>query len=748
MNNKPKMLLLLPPAFLYPMGAACVAATLENAEYDYDIYAFFYDNRAWFKRNRVGTDKICKGAAVRNIAAPVSQDILFELISKEQYDYLLVGGLVGFFRWFYGILPQVKGYNPNCKIIMGGGITKDLPENTLFEKLDVDYILKGEAETNLIELLHLLSKEKPRLCDLLKIPGLCWKDSTSTIRKNATVRFDIEKNIVRPAWDSFNIEEYIALSDTLLRFNMTFFPILVGRGCPNVCAFCSPSVGLFTPCSVDSVISEMKYWVEKYNFDLFFIYSEVAFVDESYTQDFCHKYIKEIGKPWVGQIRTDVNFSVETYRLIKESHCIFMGMGFESSNDRVLKIMKKRTTFSDHLRNLTRAKEAGLNVFGNFMFGHETETADEIKETFNFINQYDLIQGPANGLATIIIYPGTSYYRTAEKNGLIDDPFKFLLSYAMKAGISSVDIREKYDASRLNISALSNDEFYTVVCTENIKHRRIYSKRHAAVDVKRTFEFGSVPGFVFEGECPTCRNLVKFDSKVYLNPLNITKICEGCYYTLVLNIYQFSETENYLKDIKEGIEQSNKIVVYGSWIMDLIYCDALSIPYEKIIAWVDPENPEVSDYKYFYHMPQLSLEKVKDYEYDTIITLKQRVLSTPRMIEKHGLNPQCKTINLLPDILNTDLANALRGKKIAIAGISDAVQKVKKLLETENSVGRLDHFSDVLEICNENNKYDFVVFDKDEYGINRKEFAQNSRYQINEILHVEFLYDGGFYTGC
>jgi predicted CopG family antitoxin len=450
----------------------------------------------------------------------------------------------------------------------------------------------------------------------------------------------------------------------------------------------------------------------------------------------------------VGQIRTDVNFSAETYRLIKESHCIFMGMGFESSNDRVLKIMKKRTTFSDHLRNLTRAKEAGLNVFGNFMFGHETETADEIKETFNFINQYDLIQGPANGLATIIIYPGTSYYRTAEKNGLIDDPFKFLLSYAMKAGISSVDIREKYDASRLNISALSNDEFYTFVCTENIKHRRIYSKRHAAVDVKRTFEFGSVPGFVFEGECPTCRNLVKFDSKVYLNPLNITKICEGCYYTLVLNIYQFSETENYLKDIKERIEQSNKIVVYGSWIMDLIYCDALSIPYEKIIAWVDPENPEVSDYKYFYHMPQLSLEKVKDYEYDTIITLKQRVLSTPRMIEKHGLNPQCKTINLLPDILNTDLANALRGKKIAIAGISDAVQKVKKLLETENSVGRLDHFSDVLEICNENNKYDFVVFDKDEYGINRKEFAQNSRYQINEILHVEFLYDGGFYTGC
>lgn len=748
MNNKPKLLLLLPPAFLYPMGAAYVAATLENAEYDYDIYAFFYDNRSWFKRNRVGTDMTCKRGGCRNISASVSQDVLFELISKEKYDYLLVGGLVGFFRWFYGILPQVKGYNPNCKIIMGGGITKDLPENTLFEKLDVDYILKGEAETNLVELLNLLSKEKPKLCDLLKIPGLCWKDSTSTIRKNATVRFDIDKNIVSPAWDSFNIEEYISLSDTLLRFDKTFFPILAGRGCPNVCAFCSPSIGRFTPYSVDSVISEMTHWAGRYDFDFFAIYSEVAFDDEGYTQEFCRRYKREIDKPWVGQIRTDVMFSAETYRMMKESGCMYMGMGFESASDRILRIMKKRTTFSDHMRNMSQAKEAGLNVFGNFMFGHETETAEEIRETFSFLNQYDLIQGPANGLASIIIYPGTSYYRTAEKNGLIDDPFKFLLSYSMRAGISSVDVREKYDASSLNISALSNDEFYDVVCTENIKHRRIYSKRHAAVDVERTFELGSVPGFVFEGKCPTCRNLVKFDSKAYLNPHNITKLCESCYYTVVLDVYQFSETENYLEDIKKRIERSNKIVVYGSWIMDLIFCGALSIPYEKIIAWVDPNNSEVSNYKYFYHMPQLSLEKLKEYEYDIIITLKPRVLSTPRIIEEHGLNSQCKTMNLLPDVLNTDIAKALRGKKIAIAGISDAVQKVKELIEAENSAGSIDHFSDVLEIRKENSKYDFVVFDKDEHGIDRLDFTQNSRYQINEILYVEFLYDGGFYTRC
>lgn len=169
---------------------------------------------------------------------------------------------------------------------MGGEITNDIPENVVFEKLRVDYILKGEAETNLTELLTLLSRQNAiSLSDMSEIPGLCWKDSSSAIRKNRVVRFDLENNSILPAWDAFHIKEYIALSDILYRFNMTFFPIMPGRGCSNTCAFCSPSIGRFAPRPVDSVISEMKY-----DFDFFFLYSEIAFEDEKYAQKFCQKY--------------------------------------------------------------------------------------------------------------------------------------------------------------------------------------------------------------------------------------------------------------------------------------------------------------------------------------------------------------------------------------------------------------------------------------------------------------------------
>lgn len=753
MTRKPKILLLLPPAFLYPLGAAYVASTLRNAGYDFDIYGFFYDNRAWLKKNTVNTENnpAHEKSKVHKISSFLSHDFLLELIAKENYHYILVGGLVGFFRWFYQILPQIKGYNPSCKIIMGGGITKDLAENIIFEKLHVDYILKGEAETNLVALLNNLEQNSSNIStkEIRNIPGLCWKDNSSAIKKNPTLRLDLEEKDILPAWDAFNIEEYITLSDTLFRFNKTFFPILAGRGCPNVCAFCSPSIGRFTPRSIDSVISEMKLWIEKYDFDFFFIYSEVAFNDEKYTQIFCKRYKEEITKPWVGQLRTDVQFSLETYKLMKESGCMFISMGFESANDRVLKVMKKNTTFSDHIRNMRLAKEAKINIFGNFMFGHATETAEEISETFSFLNKYDLMNSPQNGLATIITYPGTAYYRSAEHNGLINDPFKYLLTYSLKAGINSVNLREKDDTTFLNISALSNDKFYETVCTENIKHRRLYSKRHAAIEIVRNLDFGCNAGFIFKGKCPTCGETVNFDRNTYRSPLNITKICDTCFYTVNLDLYQFPEIEAHLDLLKKKLEKSQKIVVYGSWIMDLIFCGSLSFPYEKIIAWIDPGNIEVSDYKYIYHMPQMSRKDLKECEYDTIITLKPRMLSTHQLMETNCINTKCQVVHLFPDILNDDIVKKLIDKNIATIGMNVSVEKIHKLLIANNISKSIEHFNTTEDACTDNRKYDFIIFDPLENDtMNRQTFTQNTSYQLDEVIPVDFLYDGGFYSGC
>ena len=429
MKKEQKILLVVPPSFLYPMGFAYVAAVLRKAGKNFDVFGFFYDDRAWF--DRIDTSDRGKQDDIVNLSSADSEAFFFELVEREAYDLILLGGLVGFFRWFRELLPRLKETAPRSRLVLGGGITKDVSERMLFDHLGIDFILRGEAETNLTDFLAALENPDPEGGLLTAVPGLVCRDRQPDSTTRPALRLDLSDSSILPAWDIFNAEEYIKLSDTLFRMERTFFPILAGRGCPNVCAFCSPSVGRFLPRSVDSTISEMKHWADTYEFDFFFIYSEIAFMDEEFTREFCARVSAEIGKPWMGQIRTDVTFSVDTYRLMKDSGCMFINMGFESANDRVLKRMNKGTTVDDHLRNVNRAREAGLRVFGNFMFGHDSETAEEIRETFDFLNRYDLISGPANGLAGIIIYPGTKYHRIAQKRGLTGDPLDFLLTYSV-----------------------------------------------------------------------------------------------------------------------------------------------------------------------------------------------------------------------------------------------------------------------------------------------------------------------------
>ncbi len=731
---KNKILLIIPPVDLYPLGPAYVASVLESERKGYDVYGFNYNNSAWYKKNSL---KENKEELVSNIPANNAIENLFQIVRDNQYTYILIGGLVGFFRWFHTIIPTIKGLSPNSIVIMGGGITKDLKGSILFEKLGIDYILGGEAETNLSMFINLLEQGKVNYKEFSCIPGLCWKDNSGAVHKNPTSRFDINKNLVLREWDSLNVEKYIKLSSTWLRSDKTFFPILIGRGCSNVCAFCSPSIGKFTTSDIDNVINEMKYWRSKYDFDFFNTYSEIAFDDDEYTQEFCRRYIDEIGIPWVGQLRTNVNFYDKTYEIMNEANCMFLFFGFESSNDRVLKKMKKNATYGDHIRNLNQARKAGLKVFGNFMFGHLTETAEEIRETFDFISTYDLTSNPAYfGLASIITYPGTGYYRYAEKEGLINDPFQFLLSYSLKAGISDVNIRNITNDKKLNISALNDDDYFDVICSENIKYFFKYYEKHSIKDFESNFLLGENPGWIFSGDCPTCGNKIEFSKDSFVNPLNINTSCDNCYYTAIVDIYKLPEFKEILNNIKKQLNGSKRIVFVGSEIMDLLFNSSIALNYDNIISWYNHSDPNQSEKDFFYSKRQIKLKDLPESKCDTIVTIGE-VDCVHQII---GVDDKVQVVNIIPNIYNNHLLNLMKGKKIAIV-------KSKQLLSIihhfENINIEYEMYGSLTELINAE-LFDFVLFDPEKEQISRNIFSMRSQYRIEQIIEPSLINYGGY----
>lgn len=724
------------------MGAAYVSAVFEKTGYHYDMLGFFYDNSAWYRKYnsvKLSVGK-CNSEGFEFIESSKSMEFVFELFFKENYDFVFTGGLVGFFRWFLSILPQMKSLRPDCLFVIGGGITKDLGENVLFEKLKVDFILKGEAETNLHIFLNTILNKNFKYSDLYEIPGICWKNNAAALKKITTQRFDLSSNHVLPLWESLPIQEYIQRSVSLFDGGKTFFPIMVGRGCPNVCAFCSPSIGKFNASPAAHVIDEMHFWSEKYSFDYFFLYSEVAFDNEKYALEFCELYSKTLSIPWACQLRPDIQFETETYSKMKKAGCERLYYGFESGNDRILNVMKKHSTIADHVRNIERARAAGLRVFGSFVLGHATETAEEINETLEFVDQYDLAENPKCGVAALLIYPGTGYYSLAEKMGLVDDPFRFISSYSMKVSISSDTVRENENL-RLNITTMNNDSFFKTVCKKNIWRVRRFIDRHKAKDVETAFDRGLTPGFIYEGKCSTCGKLLNFNNFSQPNALDISIKCPECMYSSHIDFFSEHHLLAELEILNENFDRFDQIVFFGSDPMSVIFNPALSFPVDKLVGWIDPSNPSVSRRNYLYH---IKLKKINDLDLGCCLFLsnQSRKVTKKFFLDLDVCFNQENIVYIFPEKFNQHILPELEDKTVQFYGTSPEMNSVFYYL-AEHGKCKDIKWQEKIDL---KNSYDFVIIDSSDRQDDRYVLSQQTAYRIEQILYPSFFLELGCFA--
>jgi len=102
---------------------------------------------------------------------------------------------------------------------------------------------------------------------------------------------------------------------------------------------------------------------------------------------------------------------------IKEAGCWFIEMGIESGCDRLLKLIKKNTTKAEIAEAVQRARNAGLKVKGNFIFGFPTETKESLAETIQFATSIGLNYFQQNFLT---IWPGCELAANPEEFGHVE----------------------------------------------------------------------------------------------------------------------------------------------------------------------------------------------------------------------------------------------------------------------------------------------------------------------------------------
>ena len=101
-------------------------------------------------------------------------DLISNEILRSEYKYVLTGGLSAHFQQIKSLIESVQKENTEIITIVGGGIVTSMPE-VMYDYLKPDYIVLGEGEVTIVELMDALFNGK-RECK--HVNGIGFRDAS------------------------------------------------------------------------------------------------------------------------------------------------------------------------------------------------------------------------------------------------------------------------------------------------------------------------------------------------------------------------------------------------------------------------------------------------------------------------------------------------------------------------------------------------------------------------------------------
>jgi anaerobic magnesium-protoporphyrin IX monomethyl ester cyclase len=606
-----KILVIKPPYRMFPLGMAYVLSSLEKHGIDFD-----------FTDANFGND-------------------YKKLLKKNDYDAVATGGLISSFAFFNEVSRFARHIGLQVPLILGGGVTKDMRPEFLFDKLHFTYGIIGEAETSFPFLIEALWHEKG---ELETVPGLLYKDPRSgEIKKNPVRRLDFATADILPAWHRFDVDYYINDWEHGILGRRLCMPVISARGCTGTCTMCSNLLGDLSKRPVEQVIREIEILSERYTFDWVQFYNEMFYSTKAEIVKFCEA-MKKIKHPknWTCDLRVDAEVDIDIFRLMKSSGCVAVFGGLESGSNKILSSMQKKTTREMIIGFYRSAEAAGLPCMGTFLVGNEGETEADIKETV------DMVTTEKMRTVEILIstYPGTKIYENAVKRGLINDEWDYLERLNFFTDIWDY-LRSKNDY--VNISDIPNDRFLEVVIGE-LRRFFTYNLTHF---VPKNMTCSTTFSILIKvtGQCVECGNPVS-----YVTPrkmLGIRTFCGKCFRPIEFNLYEMPELSGHYHYLRAELGKTKKLAIIGTTAgaINLLKYDYFNLNYKSLAAAVELDA-KPSEEACFFYLPRIRLEGLLDVQPDTVLVVDDQFGHAELKIRKFYLKKNFqlpRILHLLPD---------------------------------------------------------------------------------------------------
>ncbi|MDD1743397.1 MAG: B12-binding domain-containing radical SAM protein, partial [Methanomassiliicoccales archaeon] len=284
---------------------------------------------------------------------------------------------------------------------------------------EIDYIVRGEGERTLTELVQALRGQR----DTMSVNGLSFLRNAKLVRTPPRELIEDLDTLPFPAYHLVegNLKKY----HFAMMAGKTRYLIMEGsRGCIHRCSFCTQWKhwnGAWRTKSPQRIAEEMAYLRDDLGGGFIWL------TDDNFEYGRRGKQLaEELGKRgfddsvhWFFQSRTDdIVKHPEVVASLRGVGNDWQLIGVENGSPEVLKNFKKGASVNDAKEAVAILRKNDVFAQAMIVLGSRTDTSKSIGEVREFVNTLD----PHMAIFTILTpFPGTEIYESAWQNGWIED---------------------------------------------------------------------------------------------------------------------------------------------------------------------------------------------------------------------------------------------------------------------------------------------------------------------------------------
>ena len=343
----------VPQAFVYLAGA------VRRADLDAEIY-----------------DAMAKGDGYPEIALR---------LRASAADYVACTAVTATINDAIKTLETAKDIRPDTVTILGGVHPSFMYEEVLTGSAAVDYVVIGEGEATLRELLEVL--EAGGNPDT--VAGLAFRRDGALI-KTAPRPLLESLDDLPAAWDLLEWDDYYSLAIPDARLGA----ISTSRGCDHDCTFCSQQKfwgKSWRPRDPLKVAEEIAFLHATHRVDLFMITDEYPTRNRARWESFLDAMIAR-GLPvhLLMEIRgADLVRDADILWKYRKAGIIYISIGVETADQSVLDLLCKEQQLGETKLVFDLLREQEIVSEASFMVGFPNETPDSIRKTMQLAEQFN-----------------------------------------------------------------------------------------------------------------------------------------------------------------------------------------------------------------------------------------------------------------------------------------------------------------------------------------------------------------------